>query len=55
MQTIPGVSEIRIWGEKKYSMRIWIDPAKLAAYQLSPIDIRNALARENVELPSGIN
>src|SRR5690606_37490983 len=53
-QTIPGVSEVRIWGEKKYSMRIWMDPAKLAAYQLTPIDIQNALNRENVELPSGI-
>ena len=54
LQTIPGVSEVRIWGEKKYSMRIWLDPAKLAAYQLTPIDVQNALSRENVELPSGI-
>jgi multidrug efflux pump len=53
LQTIPGVSEVRIWGEKKYSMRLWLDPVKLAAYQLSPIDIRDALNRENVELPSG--
>ncbi len=53
LQTIPGVSEVRIWGERKYAMRLWIDPAKLAAYQLSPIDVRNALTRENVELPSG--
>lgn len=53
LQTIPGVSEIRIWGEKKYAMRIWLDPAKMAAYQLTPLDVRNALNRENVELPSG--
>ncbi len=53
LQTIPGVSEIRIWGEKKYSMRIWMDPVKLAAYHLTPLDVRNALARENVELPAG--
>jgi multidrug efflux pump len=53
LQTIPGVSEVRIWGEKKYSMRIWMDPVKLAAYHLTPLDIRNALARENIELPSG--
>jgi multidrug efflux pump len=53
LQTIPGVSEVRIWGEKKYSMRIWMDPVKLAAYYLTPLDIRNALARENIELPSG--
>jgi multidrug efflux pump len=53
LQTINGVSEIRIWGSKKYSMRLWMDPNKLAAYQLTPLDVRNALARQNVELPSG--
>lgn len=53
LQTIPGVSEIRIWGEKKYSIKLLMDPAKLASYQLTPVDIRNALNRENVELPSG--
>ena len=53
LQTIHGVSEVRIWGEKKYSMRIWMDPVKLAAYHLTPLDVRNALARENIELPAG--
>lgn len=53
LQTIPGVSEIRIWGSKQYSMRLWIDPARLMAYNLSPLDVRNALQRENLELPSG--
>jgi len=53
LQTIPGVSEIRIWGEKKYAIKLMIDPAKLASYQLTPVDIRDALNRENVELPSG--
>jgi len=53
-QTIPGVSEVRIWGEKRYSMRMWLDPAKLAAYNLTPLDIRDALNRENVELPTGL-
>jgi len=53
LQTIPGVSQIAIWGEKKYSMRLWMDPAKLAAYNITPIDVRNALNRENIELPSG--
>ena len=52
-QTIPGVSEVRIWGEKRYSMRLWMDPARLAAYRLSPIDVLNAVGRDNVELPSG--
>ena len=53
-QTIPGVSAVDIWGEKKYSMRLWMDPAKLAAYHLTPLDVKNAVNRENVELPSGI-
>lgn len=53
LQTIPGVSEISIWGERRYSMRLWMDPFKLAASGLTPLDVRNALIRENVELPSG--
>ncbi len=53
MQTIPGVSEIRIWGEKKFSMKLLIDPAKLAAFDLTPLDVRTALLEQNVELPSG--
>lgn len=53
LQTISGVSEVRIWGQKKYSMRLWLDPDKLRAYQLTPLDVRNALLSENVELPSG--
>ncbi len=53
LQTIPNVASVNIWGEKTYSMRLWIDPNKLAAYRLSPLDVRDAVARENVELPSG--
>jgi len=53
LQTIPGVSTVQIWGEKKYAMRLWVDPMKLAAYQLSFSDIQNALEKENVELPAG--
>ena len=53
LETIPGVSSIRIWGEKRYAMRIWLDPGKLSAYGLTPLDVQNALDRENVELPSG--
>ena len=52
-QTIPGVSEVRIWGEKKYSMRLWMDPAKLAAYKITPLDVQAAINRENIELPAG--
>lgn len=53
LQTIPGVSGVQIWGQKRYAMRIWIDPAKLASYRLTALDVKNALDRENVELPSG--
>ncbi len=53
LQTIPGVSGIQIWGEKRYAMRIWLDPAKLSAYGLAPVDVQAALSKENVELPSG--
>ncbi|MEO5996541.1 MAG: efflux RND transporter permease subunit [Chitinophagaceae bacterium] len=53
LQTIPGVSSIQIWGEKRYAMRILFDPIKLSAYGLTPLDVRTALQRENVELPSG--
>ncbi|HNC48832.1 MAG TPA: efflux RND transporter permease subunit, partial [bacterium] len=53
LQTIPGVSSVQIWGQKRYAMRIWMDPAKLSAFGLTPLDIRNALDRENIEAPSG--
>ena len=53
LQTIPDVSSVQIWGEKRYSMRIWLDPVKMAAYGITPIDIKNAVTNENVELPSG--
>ena len=53
LQTIAGVSGVQIWGEKRPAMRIWLDPQRLAAYRLSPLDVRNALTRESVELPSG--
>ncbi len=53
LQTIPGVSEVRIWGEKRYSMRLWMNPNQLAAYNMTPLDVMEALNKENVELPSG--
>lgn len=53
LQTIPNVSAVNIWGEKRYSMRLWLDPIKMAGYGVTPIDIKNAVDRENVELPSG--
>ncbi len=53
-QTIPGVSQSMIWGAKKYSMRLWMDPLKLAAYQLTPLDVLNAVNANNVDLPTGM-
>ena len=53
LQTIPGVSGIQIWGEKRYAMRIWFDIAKLNSYGLTASDIQTAIQRQNVELPSG--
>ncbi|MFM7896517.1 MAG: efflux RND transporter permease subunit, partial [Flavobacterium sp.] len=53
IQTIPGVSSVQIWGQKRYSMRIWMDPLKLNAYGITVADVRNALDKQNVELPSG--
>jgi len=53
LQTVPGIATVDQPAEKRYAMRLWMDPDRLAAYGLSPIDIRRALARENVELPSG--
>lgn len=53
LQTIPDVSSVSIWGEKRYSMRLWLDPIKMSGYGLTPMDVKNAVDRENVELPSG--
>lgn len=52
-QTISGVSQVDIWGEKRFSMRLWMDPQKLAAFDVTPLDVLNAVNNENVELPSG--
>ena len=53
LQTIPGVSRVDIWGSKRYAMRMWLDPQRLAAHSLTPLDVQTAVARSNVELPSG--
>ncbi|HCI55908.1 MAG TPA: acriflavin resistance protein, partial [Bacteroidales bacterium] len=53
LQTISGVSAVQIMGEKRYAMRLYLDPVKLAGYQITPMDVRNAVSRENVELPAG--
>ena len=53
LQTIPDVSGVSIWGEKRYSMRLWLDPIKMSGYGVTPMDVKNAVDMENVELPSG--
>ncbi|HNX65959.1 MAG TPA: efflux RND transporter permease subunit, partial [Bacteroidales bacterium] len=53
LQTVPGVSAVDVWGSKKLSIRMKMDPSLLVAYRLTPLDIRNAVSRENIELPSG--
>ena len=53
LQTIDGVSDIRLFGQKRYAMRIWMDPVKMASLGITTQDIKRALDRENVELPSG--
>lgn len=53
MQTIEGVGSVRIFGERKFAVRLRLDPNKMAAYKVTPIDIQNVLNKENVELPSG--
>ncbi|SDZ91981.1 multidrug efflux pump [Porphyromonadaceae bacterium KH3R12] len=53
LQTISNVSAVEIWGEYRYAMRLWLDPLRMAAYNITPIDIKNALDRENIELPAG--
>lgn len=53
LQTIQNVSSVEIWGDKRYSMRLWLDPIKMAGYGVTPLDVKNAVDKENVELPSG--
>ncbi|MCD6679221.1 MAG: efflux RND transporter permease subunit [Burkholderiaceae bacterium] len=53
LQTLPGAADVRIFGERKFSMRVWLDPDRLAGFSLTPGDVEDALRRQNVELPSG--
>ena len=53
LQTIANVSAVEIWGEYRYAMRLWLDPIRMAAYNITPMDIKSALDKENVELPAG--
>jgi len=53
LQTISNVSAVEIWGENRYSMRLWLDPVRMASYNITPMDVKSALDRENIELPAG--
>jgi len=53
LQTLPGAADVRVFGERKYSMRVWLDRDRLASYRLTPVDVEDALRRGNVEIPSG--
>jgi multidrug efflux pump len=53
LQTAPGASDVRVFGERKFSMRIWLDPDKLASYRLTTQDVEDALRRSNLEVPAG--
>lgn len=53
LQTVTGVADVRIYGERKYAMRIWLDPDKLAGYRLTTQDVEDAIRRSNLELPAG--
>ena len=53
IQTISGVGDIKIYGEQKYSMRLWLDPYKMAAHRITSVDVQKAVSHENIELPSG--
>lgn len=53
LQTIPGVSSLQIWGQKRYAMRIWLDPEKMAAFGITALDVKAALDKQNIELPGG--
>jgi len=53
LQTVSGVADVRIFGERKYAMRVWLDPVRLSAYKLTPQDVEDAVRRNNLELPAG--
>ncbi|CAN5487398.1 efflux RND transporter permease subunit [soil metagenome] len=53
LQTVTGVADVRIYGERKYAMRVWLDPDKLAGYKLTTQDVEDAITRSNLEVPAG--
>ncbi|MCJ7838955.1 MAG: efflux RND transporter permease subunit, partial [Burkholderiales bacterium] len=53
LQTLPGAADVRVFGERRYAMRIWVDRDRLAAYRLTPADVEDALRKQNLEIPAG--
>jgi multidrug efflux pump len=53
LQTVPGVADVQVGGDRRYSMRIWLDPDRLAAYRITVQDVEDALRRQNLEVPAG--
>ena len=53
LQTVPGVADVQVGGDRKFAMRIWIDPDQLAAYKLTVQDVEDAVRRQNLEVPAG--
>lgn len=53
LRTIEGISIISVWGQQRYAIRLWLDPARLVAYNVTPLDVRQAIDQENIELPAG--
>ena len=53
LQTVPGVADVQVGGDRRYSMRIWLDAERLAAYRLTVQDVEEALRRQNLEVPAG--
>lgn len=53
LQTLPGAADVRVFGDRKFAMRIWLDKQRLAAYQLTPADVEDALRKQNIEVPAG--
>ena len=53
LQTVTGVADVRIFGERKYAMLVSLDPARLTSYKLTPQDVEDAIRRNNLELPAG--
>ncbi|AFU45583.1 acriflavin resistance protein [Acidovorax sp. KKS102] len=53
LQTVTGVADVPIYGERKYAMRVWLDPERMAGYRLTTQDVEDAIRRNNLELPAG--